>query len=268
MSTRKLRFVSLILAATLSAWAQQRISDDRDLKEFDLSGWDCLNKLEGSAKTPDGAERNRGKNRSAIELAGLTIRDFDTAGFHKLVDAFDEATKGRRRKDISAPERSQMEALEKQIVSFTGYLVYAYAGPPESTNCASVDLHDWHLEVFEKPSDHPPRAGDPTPVVCEITPRTQNAIYKSGIRLLDLAAFMRRPDLSYEATGHPAKKIRLTGYLLWDDDHNGAADVGPTIQSAAENRFHNPWRSTAWEIHPVLKIEVLDGTDDSLGKKP
>ncbi|MGZ5018984.1 MAG: hypothetical protein ACXWAV_01000 [Chthoniobacterales bacterium] len=259
MSTRKLRFVSLFLAVIVSAQAQQRLSNDPDLKELDLSGWDCLDKPGGSAKTPDGVERNQGKNRSAIDLKGLTIPDLDTAGFHKLIDPFDQAMKGRRRKDVFGPQRAQMEELEKRVVSLTGYLVYAYAGPPETTNCASVDFHDWHMEVFDKPSDHPPRPGDPTPIVCEITPRTQNDIYKSGIRLRDLSAFIRLPDLSYEATGHPAKKVRLTGYLLWDDEHNGSADVGTNIQTAAERRFHNPWRSTGWEIHPVLKIEALDG---------
>jgi len=29
--------------------------------------------------------------------------------------------------------------------------------------------------------------------------------------------------------GHKAKKVRVTGYLLWDDDHNESADVGSTI---------------------------------------
>ena len=48
----------------------------------------------------------------------------------------------------------------------------------------------------------------------------------------------------------------MTGYLLWDDDHNGSADVGSTIQSFSKNGFHHPWRSTAWEIHPVIKLET------------
>ncbi len=260
MSTRKLLFVSLSLAVAFSARAQPpRLSDDRDLTDRDLSTWNCLNQPEGSAKTQDGQERNRGKNRSAPELRGLTSPDLDTRGFLKLVEPFDLLTKGKRRKDVTA-ERTQMESLDKQIVSLTGYLVFAYAGPPETTNCASVDFHDWHLEVFEKPSDHPSRVGDPTPIICEITPRTLKGIYQGGIRLVDLAAFMRRPDLSYEPTGHPAKKIRLTGYLLWDDEHNGKADVGTAIESFSSNGFHHPWRSSAWELHPVFKIEVLDST--------
>src|SRR5205809_47956 len=149
---------------------------------------------------------------------------------------------------------------EAPLVSLTAYLVLAYAGPPETTNCSSVDFHDWHLEMFDEPPDHPPQPGDPTPIIAEITPRTQNAIYRDGIRIQELAAFFRHPDVTYESTGHKAQKLRLTGYFLWDDEHNdNTKDVGATIHSIARNRYHNPWRPTAWEIHPVIKLERLDG---------
>ncbi|MDQ2659846.1 MAG: hypothetical protein M3Y03_05450, partial [Verrucomicrobiota bacterium] len=131
-------------------------------------------------------------------------------------------------------------------------------GPPESTNCGDVDFHDWHLEVFAQPADHAPRIGDPTPVICEITPRTQQSLYRAGIRIHDLAGFIRGSDMNATPTGHPARKIRLTGYLLWDDEHNGSADVGTVIANKSANGFHHPWRQSAWEIHPVLKIEPLE----------
>jgi len=243
-----------------AAFAQPpRISEDRELKEFDLTAWNCLHRLEGSAKTPDGIERNRLKNRSAPDLAGARVTALDTAAFLKEIAAFDSQTKGKRRKDLSSLLKTDLDQREKQIVSLTGYLVLAYAGPPETTNCASIDFHDWHLEIFAAPADHSPQVGDPTPIICEITPRTQNAIYRDHIRMQALAAFIRAPDLSYEPTHHPARKIRVTGYLTWDDDHNGSADVGATIRSVGANKYHNPWRSTAWEIHPVVKIEALDG---------
>jgi hypothetical protein len=165
-----------------------------------------------------------------------------------------------RRKDLNATQRQQLDSLEKQLVSFTGYLVLAYAGPPETTNCASTDFHDWHLELFEQPLDHGPQIGDPTPIICEITPRTQNAVYRDNVRLQALAGFIRAPDMTIEPTGHAARKIRVTGYLLWDDEHNGAADVGTIIRAIGANKYHRPWRSTAWEIHPAIKIEALDAT--------
>jgi len=255
--------------ASASAFAARpTISEDRELKEIDLTAWDCRDHPEGSAKTPDGVERNKLKNRSVIDLAGLQLPRFDTGSFLQKFAAFETQTKGMRRKDLNATQRQQLEPLEKQIVSFTGYLVLAYAGPPESTNCGSTDFHDWHLELFEQPLDHAPQIGDPTPIICEITPRTQNAVYRDNIRLQTLASFIRAPDLTIEPTGHAARKVRVTGYLLWDDEHNGAADVGTVIRTFGANKFHQPWRSTAWEIHPVIKIEALDAAPVSPAVSP
>ena len=79
-----------------------------------------------------------------------------------------------------------------------------------------------------------------------------------GARIQSLAGFFRLQDVSYHTTEHKAQKVRVTGYLLWDDEHNGCGDVGPTIQDIGSNGFHHPWRSTAWEIHPVMKVEVIE----------
>jgi hypothetical protein len=251
--------VGLTMVAGASAFAERApISEDRELKEIDLNAWDCRDHPEGSAKTPDGIERNKLKNRSVIDLSSLKFPQFDTRSFLQKFAAFEKKTKGMRRKDLRASLRPRLDPLEKKSVSFTGYLVLAYAGPPESTNCRNTDFHDWHLELFEKPHDHAPRIGDPTPIICEITPRTQNAIFRENIRMQALAGFIRAPDLTIEPTGHAARKVRVTGYLLWDDEHNGSADVGKTIRSVGANKYHHPWRSTPWEIHPVLKIEALD----------
>jgi hypothetical protein len=239
--------------------AAQQISEDRELKELDLTAWNCANRLGGSGRSPETVERNQLKNRWTVDLAGLAVKTFDTAGLLNYVADFDAQAKGKRRKDLSPEEKRRLEILQGPIVSLTGYLGLAYAGPPETTNCSSVDFHDWHLEIFEEALDHPPQPGDPTPIICEITPRTQNAIYRDGIRIQEIAAFFRLPDVTYESTGHKAQKVRVTGYLLWDDEHNDTKDVGATIHSIARNKYHNPWRATAWEIHPVIKIERLDG---------
>lgn len=246
-----------------------QISEDLELKEIDLTGWNCANRPEGSGRSPDTAERNRAKNRFAADVSGLSVKPFDVAGLLKHVADFDAETKGKRRKDLTPEQKRQLEILEAPPISLTAYLVLAYAGPPETTNCSSVDFHDWHLEMFDDPPDHPPQPGDPTPVIAEITPRTQNAIYRNGIRIQELAAFFRRPDVTYESTGHKAQKVRLTGYLLWDDEHNdNTKDVGATIRSIARNRYHNPWRATAWEIHPVIKVERADGAAPPPEKSP
>ena len=251
--------VALFLAgAALADPPRPAISQDRELKKIDLTTWDCRDHPEGSANTPDSVERNRLKNRPGISLAGQNLQALETASFLQYFAAFEARAKNMRRKDLTTAQRQQLDPLEKQLMSFSGYLVFAYCGPPESTNCGSMDFHDWHLELFEKPLDHAPGIGDPTPIICEITPRTQNAIFRDNIRIHELAGFIRAPDFTIEPTGHAAQKVRVTGYLLWDDEHNGTADVGTTIRAIGENKFHHPWRSTAWEIHPAIRIEALD----------
>ena len=194
-------------------------------------------RAEGTARNPDGAARNRLKNRSPIDLTRVTVTSLDTPTFLKRLAAFNAQTKGKRRSDLNPAQRQLLESFQKEIVSLTGWLVLAYPGPPESTNCGDADFHDWHLEVFAQPADHPPRIGDPTPIICEITPRTERTIYRNHTRLQALAGFFRLFDLSYKPTGHKAQKVRVIGYLLWDDDHNGSADVGTTIQSVGSNGY-------------------------------
>jgi hypothetical protein len=191
------------------------------------------------------------------DLSAFTVDALDTAAFLKKVQEYDSRIQGKRRGELTAEQKNQLDQYENQIVSLTGSLVLAYAGPPETTNCGSPIFHDWHLEIFENPSDHAPQIGDPTPIICEITPRTEQRLYRDRIRIQSLAGFFRLQDVSYKATGHKACKVRVTGYLMWDDDHNGSADVGSTVEYFSKNGFHHPWRSTAWEIHPVLKIEAI-----------
>jgi hypothetical protein len=206
------RFVRLLLLAigifvvaqAKAARPRKAISEDRELKKIDLSNWECRNHPEGDAKTPEDAARNRLKNRSAANLVGLNLPTLDTRLFLQHAAAFEADTKRKPRKELTSVQRRRLKPLENQIVSLTGYLVIAYPGPPESTNCGTKDFHDWHLELFERPLDHAPRIGDPTPIICEITPRTQNAIFHDNIRLQSLAGFVRAPDWTVEPTHHAA----------------------------------------------------------------
>jgi hypothetical protein len=247
-------FVVTILASL----AAIETTEDTELRDLDLAAWDCANQSEGTAQSQDARERNRMKNRWPANLSLFTVEALDTAGFLAKIREYDSRLQSKRRGESTAAQKDELDRYENQIVSLTGWLVLAYAGPPETTNCASPIFHDWHLEIFENPSDHAPQIGDPAPIICEITPRTERPIYRDGKRVQSLAQFFRLQDVSYRATGHKARKVRVTGYLLWDDDHNGSADVGSTIEYFSKNGFHHPWRSTAWEIHPVIKIEVIE----------
>jgi hypothetical protein len=255
MSRIKAAAVLLCLAAATALALTG--TEDTELRDLDLSVWDCANQTEGSANTQDGIERNRMKNRWAVSVFPSLVEALDTAAFLKKVREYDARLQAQRRGELTATQKNELDRYENQIVSLTGWLVLAYAGPPETTNCASPTFHDWHLEIFDNPSDHAPQVGDPTPIICEITPRTEQRLYRNGVRIQSSSGFFRLQDVSYQTTGHKAKKVRVTGYLLWDDDHNGSADVGSTVEYFSKNGFHHPWRSTAWEVHPVMKLEVV-----------
>jgi hypothetical protein len=253
--------VSLGAAAVVSMLAGLAAIEpagDTELRDLDLTRWDCVNNPEGTGQSQDAKDRNRMKNRWPVNLSLFTVEPLDTAGFLKKVREYDVRLGSQRRGELTAAQKDELDRYENQIVSLTGWLVLAYAGPPETTNCASANFHDWHLEIFVEPNDHAPGEGDSTPIICEITPRTEQRIYRDGARIQTLAGFFRLQDVSYHATGHKPQKVRVTGYLMWDDDHNGSADVGSTVQYFSKNGFHHPWRSTAWEVHPVMKVEVIE----------
>jgi hypothetical protein len=248
----------LAIAVTALASPAPIGAEDTELRDLDVTGWGCANQFEGSAQSQEARERNRMKNRWPVNLSAFTVEPLDTAGFLKKVREYDSRIQSKRRGELTAVQKDELDSYENQIVSLTGWLVLAYAGPPETTNCASDTFHDWHLELFENPADHAPQVGDRTPIICEITPRAERAIYRDNMRIQSLTGFFRLQNTSYKATGHRGQKVRVTGYLLWDDEHNGSADVGSSIEYFSKNGFHHPWRSTAWEIHPVMKIEVVE----------
>ncbi len=229
-----------------------------ELRDVDLNGWDCATNLEGAAKTEDGKERNRQKNRAPVDLNGTKVVALDVPGFLARVAEYDRQIGKKHRRFLTPGDKEKLATLESQLVSLTGWLVLAYHGVPETTNCKSRDFLDWHLELLAEPTDHAAQIGDPTPIICEITPRIEGALYRSGVRIQKLAAFIRLPDNSFVATGSKPHKIQVTGYLLWDDDHNNDdRDVGSFIGWFSKDGYHHPWRSTAWEIHPVVKVEDL-----------
>jgi hypothetical protein len=160
MSSKKI-VVSLGAAAVatmLASLAAIETTEDTELRDLDLAGWDCANQFEGTAQSQDARERNRLKNRWPVNLSLFPVEPLDTAGFFAKVREYDSRLQSKRRGELTAAQKDELDSYENQIVSLTGWLVLAYAGPPETTNCASPIFHDWHLEIFENPSDHAPQA--------------------------------------------------------------------------------------------------------------
>jgi hypothetical protein len=231
-----------------------------ELRELNLQNWGCLTNENGAAHSGVDAARNRMRNRRWVAAPKSAPR-WTFEQFVSNVYQFDLEVGASSHKLLPPAQSDRLADIERQIVSVTGWLVAVSVDPPESANCGSAEFHDWRLELLASPQDHPPAPGDPTAIIGEITPRTETSIYRSGVRLQKLAAFIRTgesPNLGTISTGHLAHKVRMTGYLLWNDQRNQPQkDIGTTIASGGGNEEVRPSRVSAWEIHPVLKIEDL-----------
>jgi len=254
--------VVIVLAAVWGAGSGLADSSSLpDLRDLTLTNWDCLHKPEGAARDAAHVSRNRMKNRDWVAVTGTNVPQWDYAQFIDHARAFDVELGARFRTNLTHEAESKLASIENRVVSLKGWMVLTYPGPPESCNCNSAEFHDWHIEVVQTPLNHAPTIGDPTAIICEITPRTEAALYRAGVRVQKLAEFMdlgKPPNIVTHATGSAPHQVRITGYLMWDDQHNvSGTDVGPTIERGGNGQYRHPWRVTAWEIHPILQIEDL-----------
>jgi hypothetical protein len=126
-------------------------------------------------------------------------------------------------------EMAQIQPYEGVPVTVVGYIVKIKVedgGAGESTNChfANPDEVDWHVPFAEHTGD-----AEATSVVIETTPR----IRKSHPNWT--------PEKLASWVGSQAP-VRVSGWTLFDPEHR--AHLGK-------------FRSTLWEVHPVIKIEVF-----------
>ena len=126
------------------------------------------------------------------------------------------------------PGDDQSRWTNSRAAQLEGYVVAVYAGPLEAANCFC--RRDVHIMLGPRP-DLLAREQ----VVLEVTPRTETAKEWS------------LEKLQRELTG---RRVRFQGWLFFDAVHAGESE------NIAPGRANN-WRATAWELHPITKIEIL-----------
>ena len=126
------------------------------------------------------------------------------------------------------PGDDQSRWTTSRAARIEGYVVSISSGPLEAANCYCH--RDIHLMLALRP-DAPPREQ----VVLEITP------------LIVIIKQSSLEGLQRELTG---QRVRFEGWLLFDSAHAGESE------NTAPGRINN-WRATAWELHPLTKIEIL-----------
>jgi hypothetical protein len=112
-------------------------------------------------------------------------------------------------------------------------------GGIESCNCNSRDprFRDTHIVLALDPKEKKASRM----VVAEVTPRWREIMQQRG-------ADWSTDGLKKTLIG---KKVRLRGWMLYDWHYTDESEN--TNPGGRKN-----WRATAWEVHPVISIEVLD----------
>lgn len=192
--------------------------DNRDKVEGEL---DIYNNcpLEGNAKRADIIELNRLKNRYTFP----TKSQVDTS---------------ITLKNLLKEGNDESRWNTGKAVQLIGYVSEVVKGGVETCNCKTKDelFRDTHIEIVQNPMS----ATYSKPLIAEVTPRLRYIMSQKGI---DWSTKALRTDIK-------GRWVKITGWLLFDDEHADEAD------NTAPGRERN-WRKTAWEIHPVTSIEIV-----------
>lgn len=86
-----------LAAATIFANSGAIGTEDTDLRDLDVTSWDCASQFEGTAQSQDAKERNRIKNRWPVSLSAFAVEQLDTAAFLKKVGEYDSRLQSKRR---------------------------------------------------------------------------------------------------------------------------------------------------------------------------
>lgn len=138
------------------------------------------------------------------------------------------------------PDRNRWD--ESRAATITGFVHDVMYGGVESTNCFSRDprCRDTHIELVPGPGQEGPTRR----VIVEVTPRWRAVMLE---RNRDWTTEILRATLM-------GKWVKVSGWLMYDVGHEHESEND--YPGGKEN-----WRATAWEIHPVTDLEVLEGPE-------
>ena len=130
-----------------------------------------------------------------------------------------------------------------KAAKITGYVYDVKPGGVETCNCKAKDpdLRDTHIELLANPMNDAKLQR----VIVEITPRMRD--------------FMKIKNENWSTKSLRDKLLGrwvcFSGWLLFDAEHDNQSE------NTNPGRDRN-WRATAWEIHPVTKIEIVNKPKD------
>lgn len=144
----------------------------------------------------------------------------------------------------SDPRSQYLKQMEGNAVRVEGFLAMAKDGGDEGVNCGNSHRLDTHMELVNT-DQVDPQTNRPQHIVTEITPWFRGAIPAWTTQGLgDFASYLGGYTAPHQSRA--PTKVRIYGYLFFDEAHAGNA---------------GSWRGSAWEIHPITRIEIFENGD-------
>ena len=168
----------------------------------------------GSATKPKEKQLNIAKNRS------VTVGNSQTPQFISLNDLISDTK-----------QEDSTWYTNGTYITTEGYLINAIQEGAESCNCGLADANQ--------------KTGD----VHMYLGLTKTAKAKNSL-IIEITPAFKKKYSNYENYMTPKKKIRVTGFLLYDFIHR--KDALMTCKKCSKI-----WRNNCWEIHPITKIQIL-----------
>ncbi|MBI4429286.1 MAG: hypothetical protein HY562_09225 [Ignavibacteriales bacterium] len=175
--------------------------------------------MQGNAKHAKLKALNELKNRYTFPASG----DFDK---NITLDA------------ILEPGDDEARFSASKAAEVTGYVVAVKKGGIETCNCKakSAEFRDAHIELVLNPS----QKGKTRRFIVEVTPRIRKKKAEQG---KDWSTSELKSSILH-------KWVKVQGWMFFDSEHwynaHNTNEDGDNI-----------WRATAWEIHPVTSIEII-----------
>jgi len=249
-TTISLLILSAIVVADATKKPKKEVPAWPDLTSINV-GLPALCNIDGAAHEPEKAKLNDLKNRFRLPEG-----NFQPISFNDLLAMNQGKIVGDTVKDFPT---SSDKGNQKAVV-LEGYVNRVSVGgcsTGESCNCGTKNklFCDTHIDFY--PDKNSVTADGHNMFVVEITQRMR-LLAAQGL----LSSNVGNDWSTAKLTSLEGHRVRFSGWLYFDTDHVNETwqpdpqDKVKSVDAQGKPHFAN-WRQTAWEIHPVMKIEIL-----------